>query len=867
MEEKDKSLQIMLVEDSKTDAALLKEHILLTGNHINLNYAGSLQEAFNYIQYNHIDAILLDLSLPDSHGLETVQKTRDTFPQLPIIVLTGVEDETIGVQAVRMGAGDYLIKGQVNGQLIIRAIHYSVERKAIEKVLHQANLEQQIQYKKLLQSQLQLEQSRRNYSDLFDFAPIGYFVLDDKGIIVDVNSTAIVMLESEKEDLLGKPLADCVCDEDKNIFFTNDKQVFDSSVCRQCQLKIRKNDNTYFYAELKIDPVLNSDLKAIQSRVAIIDITERKKAEQTVRRAAEKFQILSETASKLLESKNPQQIIDSLCQNVMKFLDCQVFFNFLVDEEKKCLHLNACSGIPNEIVKKLEWLEFGKGICGCVASEGKRIIAENIPLFRDPRTDSIHSLGVKAYVCHPLISQRKIIGTLAFGTTNRIVFSDDDIQLMKTVSDQVATALERMRFENALYQSEQLNRTQANRLQIILEAAPAVIWIANDTECKNITGNRAAYEISKVTSGENLSKTGPAPENLKHYKIIKDGIELEPENMPIQIVASSGKPLMNYSFEMAYDNKTSRFLFGNVIPLFDDKEKIAGAIAVFIDITELKEIEKQLHLSQQELRSANLYLESRVKERTSQLEKLIEVLQKEIVERVRVEKQLTDNQEKLRSLSSEIMIVEERERRQVATQLHDSIGQLLAFSKKELGALVTTVPKNIQPQLKEVWDMIKQAVEQTRTLTFDLSPAALYTLGLEAALEELGEDFSKKGKFKFNFVSDNCEFQLSEQDKIMLYRSVRELLINIIKHSQTKNVEINIKRHHNNVKIVITDDGIGFNVKEMSKQVKAGFGLFSIRERLESVGGNFKIISKKGKGTVVIITAPLNNVKQKKGVN
>ncbi|MEN6383731.1 MAG: response regulator, partial [Phycisphaerales bacterium] len=264
-------LQIMLVEDSKSDAALLKEHILLSGNHICLNYAGSLKEAFDYIQYNHIDAILLDLSLPDSHGLDTLQRTRQTFPHLPIVVLTGVEDETVGFQALRMGAGDYLIKGQVDGQLIIRSIHYTVERKAIEKALHQANLEQQMQYRKLLQSQQQLEQSRRNYSDLFDFAPIGYFVLDEKGLIVDVNSTAIVMLEAKKEDLLGKPLSDCICNEDRIVFFDNDNHVFHANACRQCQLKIRKNDSSFFYAELKIDPVFNSESRVIQSRVAMID--------------------------------------------------------------------------------------------------------------------------------------------------------------------------------------------------------------------------------------------------------------------------------------------------------------------------------------------------------------------------------------------------------------------------------------------------------------------------------------------------------------------------------------------------------------------------------------------------------------------
>jgi signal transduction histidine kinase len=272
---------------------------------------------------------------------------------------------------------------------------------------------------------------------------------------------------------------------------------------------------------------------------------------------------------------------------------------------------------------------------------------------------------------------------------------------------------------------------------------------------------------------------------------------------------------------------------------------------------ERNEIEKALHLSKQELRAANLMLESRVRERTSQLENLVDVLQKEITERKKIEKQLMEHQEKLRSLSSEIMFVEERERRQVATQLHDSIGQLLAFSKKELGVLVLNAPEAIKPSLIEVWGMIKEAVEQTRMLTFDLSPASLYTLGLWAALEELGEDFAKRGNFKFKFKSDNKEIQIPEQVKVLLYRSVRELMTNIIKHSQAKKVDIILKSLYNKLQIDVRDDGFGFNIKEISAQGKAGFGLFSIRERLEAIGGRFKIKSIKGKGTTVTLSVPL----------
>ena len=183
------------------------------------------------------------------------------------------------------------------------------------------------------------------------------------------------------------------------------------------------------------------------------DITERKRAEEAIRRAATRFEILSDTASKLLESKNPQQIVNSLCRRVMEHLDCHIFVNYLVDEQAHRLHLNTTGGLPEKMVSDLEWLDFGQAICGRVAQEGKRIVAENIQESCDARADLVRSVGIKAYACHPIMTQGKVIGTLSFGTKSRKSFDDEDLATMKTVTDQVATAMERMRAEEALKKS------------------------------------------------------------------------------------------------------------------------------------------------------------------------------------------------------------------------------------------------------------------------------------------------------------------------------------------------------------------------------------------------------------------------------
>ena len=129
----------------------------------------------------------------------------------------------------------------------------------------------------------------------------------------------------------------------------------------------------------------------------------------------------------------------------MEHLDCQVFFNFLAEEGIGKLHLNACAGIPEGEVRKIEWLDYGVAVCGCVARDKVRMVAENIGLTPDPRTDLVHSYGVQAYACHPLMARDRLMGTLSFGTMTRTEFSPEDLALMRTVTDQVSTAMERSR--------------------------------------------------------------------------------------------------------------------------------------------------------------------------------------------------------------------------------------------------------------------------------------------------------------------------------------------------------------------------------------------------------------------------------------
>jgi two-component system cell cycle sensor histidine kinase/response regulator CckA len=133
----DKRISILLVEDNSGDRRLISEMLAEAstdeiGVTFDVQYADRLQAAMEYLSQNIVEVILLDLGLPDSQGLETLKKTYAQVSETPIVVLTGLNDEMIGAQAVNEGAQDYLIKGQVDTNLLRRTIRYAIERKQAE---------------------------------------------------------------------------------------------------------------------------------------------------------------------------------------------------------------------------------------------------------------------------------------------------------------------------------------------------------------------------------------------------------------------------------------------------------------------------------------------------------------------------------------------------------------------------------------------------------------------------------------------------------------------------------------------------------------------------------------------------------------
>lgn len=191
----------------------------------------------------------------------------------------------------------------------------------------------------------------------------------------------------------------------------------------------------------------------------------------------------------------------------------------------------------------------------------------------------------------------------------------------------------------------------------------------------------------------------------------------------------------------------------------------------------------------------------------------------------------------LSSLTDQLVQTEEAERRRIAGILHDSIGQTLVAIKWEVKRLVRE-RRQESSEDTAVLDYLDTCIEETRSLTAELYPRALYQHGLIFALESLGEDFNSRFGINVRVEAEQEPAMATEELKFILYRAVSELLNNVVKHARARNVTIAVAVENAEVNVSVEDDGGGFTYVEDPSGHGSGFGLFSIRERLHRIGGS-----------------------------
>lgn len=258
--------------------------------------------------------------------------------------------------------------------------------------------------------------------------------------------------------------------------------------------------------------------------------------------------------------------------------------------------------------------------------------------------------------------------------------------------------------------------------------------------------------------------------------------------------------------------------------------RITGAVLVVHDITYHK-------LAQGQLKALNETLERRVAERTRVAER---------------------RSAQLRALASELTQTEQRERRRLAHILHDSLQQMLVATKLQVGTLRQRLTDDdIREALNQVEDLLARSIAESRSLTVELSPPILYDGGLHRALEWLSRRMQTEHHLQVHLECDEGVEPSGDDVRAFLFQAIREFLFNTVKHAGVGEATIKVRRMSSDQAcITVSDEGMGFDASNTKSE--GGFGLFSIRERLELLGGRLEIESSPGNGTRASLHVPLS---------
>jgi signal transduction histidine kinase len=208
----------------------------------------------------------------------------------------------------------------------------------------------------------------------------------------------------------------------------------------------------------------------------------------------------------------------------------------------------------------------------------------------------------------------------------------------------------------------------------------------------------------------------------------------------------------------------------------------------------------------------------------------------------------------------QLALAQEQERRRIAAGLHDEVGQILAVARAKLGQLIASgAGGDVSGGAGEIRALVDRAIAETRALTFELSSPVLHELGLAAGVESLCERLGQESGVRFRVETDGEPAPLGEDLRIFLYRAVRELCRNIVTHARAPHAEVRLSTEGDRIRIVVADDGEGFDACEHTRRfdTTGGFGLFAIREMCAQVGGRFEIESSAGKGARAVLSVPL----------
>ena len=539
------------------------------------------------------------------------------------------------------------------------------------------------------------------------------------------------------------------------------------------------------------------------------DITERKQTEEGLRMRSKQLQLLYELANAV----NRADALPSLYETAMETIVFALGANrgsILTLDDHGMMRFQAWRGLSES---------YRAAVQGHSPWKPGQVDYAPI-LVPDVRTSDIEPAlrttilqeGIAALAFIPLTYRGRLIGKFMVYFDEARAMTNEEMEMARSIANTLAIAIERKQVEDALRASEE-------RLRTAMAAGHMGAWDI-DLLTGAVTWDARQYEIFGLSVSQR-------PRNMdEFYKVV------HPDDVDRVKRAAAATELTGQfceEFRIIRPDGTVRWIMGQGAIISDGEGRPIHMVGVNDDITEKKDAQSRFeHFA--------IELERQVTSRTAEL---------------------SESQERLRLLTTELNLTEQRERKRLAVSLHDDLAQMLVLCRLKLSqARRVSADKglNFVSQTDQILD---EALAYTRTLVADLAPPVLFDLGLPAALKWLATWMNRYEMDVVFSMPDDMSVKLQEQQAVLLFQSVRELLMNSYKHGRSGEAFVTLRQEGNVLQIDVVDHGIGFDANSATMPTK--FGLFNIRERMNALGGSFVIESSPGHGTQATLVLPLRD--------
>ena len=517
---------------------------------------------------------------------------------------------------------------------------------------------------------------------------------------------------------------------------------------------------------------------------------------------------------------------------------------YLLKDKTGALDLAVHKGLPLDFIRTVSHYDADSPHTRFVMA-GKpaytRLQELELPL-RDPGLGE----GLCAFAFMPIWHENRVIGCMNLTSESLEEIPHASRPALEAVAAQIGTGIARMTAEDALRKSEE-------HLRSLMENADDFVVYRLTIDEQSPVRLKVVFVSPSIT--DILSVSDPMKFETWFDKIHPDDVK-----RVVEANQKAFKTLMFNETARFYHPKKKEWRWVHSISrgIVDKEGRPEYVNGLMVDVTEQKKMEEKLQRSYDEM-------ERRVEERTGELTKINKELQVEITERKELYRALHESEKTLRQMSTHLIRAQEKERKRVALELHDELGQALSLLKLKIGSIKKTLPQD-QTELKNecngISDYIVQMVENVRRLSRDLSPRIIEDLGLSSALRWLAESSARHMNIELLFEMDDIDSLLSPEAQITLYRIFQEAITNIVKYAKATRIWISTRKDEtkNILAFILKDNGVGFDPEHFVGQISTekGLGLASMNERAKMLGGSLEILSQKGIGTTITISVPID---------